>query len=87
MKEHNLAFLGNLTGLGGSGRRGLVMPLVLVSSRNTPGDVPGAGGATGLSGWALGSLTAPAGEKGQPTETFSSSSKEFSVWLERSKEI
>lgn len=67
------------------------MPAALVSSMNTLRDVPGAGAATKqwlLSpGWALGSLAAPAGEKGQPTERFSSSSKEFSVWLELSKEI
>lgn len=67
------------------------MSAVLVSSRNTLGDVFGAGRAAGQQlpspGWALGSPAAPVGEKGQPTETFSSSSKEFSVWLELSKQI
>lgn len=38
MSEPNLGFLGNLTGgLGGSGRCGLVVPPVLVSSRNALG--------------------------------------------------
>lgn len=38
-------------------------------------------------GWALASLAAPAGEKGQPTVRLSASSKEFSVQQELSKEI